>query len=337
VRIEQFDPNTDAGKLRACFDMTQAGWPVDHPDEPAWAYDTFAGKWASGYDTAPRQAWLASDETGEPVGGYLLRLPDKENVSTAHCRMVISPARRRAGLGRALLAHCAAQARQAGRSQLTGSVRDDTPGAAFAAVVGARGGITDVIRMLTIGAEMPGRLARLRSAAEPFAAGYSLLSWLGVTPAEHLNQAVAVQAAMADAPRNDGKEPSVWTADRLLQSEETMVRHGLTLYSVAARHDASGELAALTQICTEAETPGWAFQQNTVVRPEHRGHRLGMLVKVAMLDLLAVHEPAVRHIQTGNAGANEHMIAINEQLGFTIAGTSRDWELDLNAEPPYVR
>ena len=333
VRIERFDPNTETGKLRACFDMTRAGWPVDHPDEPPWAYDSFAGKWARGYDTAPRQAWLASDEAGEPVGGYLLRLPDKENISTARCRMVISPARRRAGLGRGLLAHCADKARQAGRSRLTGSVRDDTPGAAFAAAIGARGGITDVIRMLSIGDEMPARLARLRSAAEPFAAGYSLLSWLGVTPAEHLSHVVAVEAAMADAPRNDGMEPNVWTAERVRESEETMVKHGLTLYTVAARHDATGEPAALTQMCTEEDTPDWAFQQMTAVRPEHRGHRLGLLVKIAMLDLLAVHEPAVRHIQTDNAGSNAHMVAINEQLGFRIAGTSRDWELDLTSQP----
>jgi len=29
VRIEQFDPKTDAGRPRACFEMTRAGWPVD--------------------------------------------------------------------------------------------------------------------------------------------------------------------------------------------------------------------------------------------------------------------------------------------------------------------
>jgi len=52
-----------------------------------------------------------------------------------------------------------------------------------------------------------------------------------------------------------------------------------------------------------------------------------------MLDLLAVHEPAVRRIQTDNAASNPHMVAINEQLGFTIAGTSRHWELDLTGQP----
>jgi len=61
VRIERFDPDSETSKLRACFDMTQAGWPIDHPDAPPWAYDSFAGKWARGYDSAPRQAWLACD------------------------------------------------------------------------------------------------------------------------------------------------------------------------------------------------------------------------------------------------------------------------------------
>jgi len=48
-----------------------------------------------------------------------------------------------------------------------------------------------------------------------------------------------------------------------------------------------------------------------------------------MFDLLATHQPALRHIETGNAGGNAHMIAITEQLGFTITGVSRGWELDL--------
>ena len=128
-------------------------------------------------------------------------------------------------------------------------------------------------------------------------------------------------------------EPSAWTADRVLQSEQTMVEHRLAIYSVAARHDTTGQFAALTQVCAEADSPDWAVQQITAVRPEHRGHRLGLLTKIAMLELLAKLEPGVRRIQTGNAGANAHMIAINEQLGFTIAGVSRDWELDLGSQP----
>jgi len=329
MRLEQFDAIADGARLRACFAMTTAGWPVDHPDEPPWAFDSFAAKWGRGFDASPRQTWLARDDAGEPVGGYMLQLPDTENTSMAFCTMVVAPAARRSGVGRALLVHCAEQARRAGRSRLAGAARDDTPGAAFAAVVGACAGIAEVQRVLTVDSASPGRLSDLRSAAEKHSAGYSLLSWRAPAPAEYLDQLARINNAMADAPHDAGVEPQVWDAARIRHSEQTLIEHKLTCYAVAARHDVSGELVALTEMVTEAETPDWAFQQITAVLPGHRGHRLGLLVKVAMLEQLLTQLPAVRYIQTGNAGANAHMIAINEQLGFTVAGVGRDWELDI--------
>ncbi|HSR86523.1 MAG TPA: GNAT family N-acetyltransferase [Streptosporangiaceae bacterium] len=327
--IERFDPQADASKLRACFDMTRAGWPIDHPGQPGWAYDSFAGKWARGFDPAPLQAWLVTNEAGIAVGCYLLRLPDKENPTMATCIVAVDPARRRAGIGTEIIAHCSEQARRAGRSRLISYTRDDSPGAAFAAALGARPGIAEVDRVLEIDAALAARVPDLRGAARPHAAGYSLASWIGPTPDEYVDDVVLVNAAIADAPRDEGVEPTGWDAERLRHSEQTMLKHGLTGYVVAARHDATGRLAALTAVITEAETPDWGFQQLTAVLPQHRGHRLGLLLKIAMLDFLAEHDPRIRHIQTGNAGANEHMIAINEQLGYTVLSVYRAWELDL--------
>ena len=65
--------------------------------------------------------------------------------------------------------------------------------------------------------------------------------------------------------------------------------------------------------------------------PADRGRRLGLLVKVAMLELLAEREPGLRRIVTGNAGGNDHVIAINDQLGFEIVSVYRRWELSLAA------
>ena len=63
--------------------------------------------------------------------------------------------------------------------------------------------------------------------------------------------------------------------------------------------------------------------------PQHRGRRLGLLVKIEMMRVLAVREPQARRIVVRNAGANEHMVAINEQLGYRVTAIRRDWELDL--------
>jgi hypothetical protein len=37
-----------------------------------------------------------------------------------------------------------------------------------------------------------------------------------------------------------------------------------------------------------------------------------------MLELLASEEPQIEQIATGNAAANEHMIAVNEQLAYRV-------------------
>ena len=46
-------------------------------------------------------------------------------------------------------------------------------------------------------------------------------------------------------------------------------------YTVAARHDGSGELEALTEISVDPADPGWGHQLFTAVTRKHRGHRLG--------------------------------------------------------------
>jgi hypothetical protein len=39
-----------------------------------------------------------------------------------------------------------------------------------------------------------------------------------------------------------------------------------------------------------------------------------------MLDVLAAAEPGLDRIMTWNAQANDHMIAVNEALGYAVAG-----------------
>ena len=100
---------------------------------------------------------------------------------------------------------------------------------------------------------------------------------------------------------------------------------------MAARSERTGELAGMTQVGVDPFTPRWAFQEMTAVARPHRGHRLGLLVKVAMLELLADCEPLVKRIYTSNADTNEHMVAINVELGFQVIDHWRSWELPVAA------
>jgi hypothetical protein len=71
------------------------------------------------------------------------------------------------------------------------------------------------------------------------------------------------------------------------------------------------------------------LDQVAAVTRAYRGHRLGLLVKVAMTDLLAGAEPRIQHIVTFNADANRHMIAINAELGFRVLDQWQEWQLDV--------
>jgi GNAT superfamily N-acetyltransferase len=330
--IEQFDPATDPGRTRSCHQIATACDRLDDPAVPGRSLEVFTGWWAHGFGGSPRQSWLASDSPGgEVVGCYLLMLPDRENLAMADCALYVAPGARRSGRGRQLLGHCADQARLAGRSRLVAETRDGSPGTAFAAALGATSGISEVLRVLAVDAALAARLPALRTDAEQRSSGYALVSWLGATPPEYMDDSARLSAAMADAPHDEGVDPELWDAERIRRAEQTLIEAGQRLYGIAAMHEQSGHLAAITLIGTDPGTPGWGFQALTAVLPEHRGNRLGLRVKVAMLERLVTDRPDVARIMTGNAGANRHMIAINEQLGFEVVSVHRRWDLDLSA------
>jgi GNAT superfamily N-acetyltransferase len=332
VLIERFDPAAQPGRTQSCYQIVAACDQLDDPGMPVTSLRTFAAWWSHGFGGSPRQCWVACDSPGaEIVGCYLLMLPDQDNLAMAECSLYVAPGARRSGRGGELLAHCAGQARQAGRSRLSTETCDGSPGAAFAAALGATSGITEVLRVLAVDAALAARLPALRTDSEQRADGYTLLSWFGETPPEHLEDAARLSAAMADAPRDEGVEPELWDAERIRRAERTQIEVGRRIYCVAAMHKETGRLAAITQIGTDPGTPGWGFQSLTAVLPAHRGHRLGLLVKVAMLEQLIADRPDVSRIVTGNAGPNKHMIAINEQLGFEVGSVHRRWELGLLA------
>jgi GNAT superfamily N-acetyltransferase len=330
MKLEQFDPAVDAAEVRACHEIYLAGHPIDDPNNPPMSARFFAGWLTLGWTEDRQEVWLARDSQGEPRGWYLLSMPQRENQHQAFAEPTVHPAHRQAGLGAMLVRHAAGRARESGRAVLAGYARDGAPGSAFASAIGARPGLHHVGRVLRLTGLPAGRLAALRAQAEPHAHGYALLSWDGPAPDDLVSGLAGINvSAWADMPRNAGEDAQRWDENRVRLDERRMTAQGLRWYTVAARSLASGELAAFTQLGVDPAVPSWGLQELTAVARPHRGHRLGLLVKVAMLELLAEREPAVTQIITGNADANQHMIAINAQLGFEVVDEWQYWELDV--------
>jgi GNAT superfamily N-acetyltransferase len=329
VRIEQFDPRTDDTRLRACHAMTVAGQPEDDPNVPPPPYEDFRVWWTLGESGSLVQTWLATDDAGEPVGAYVLELPQIENRRNGFAGIIVAPSRRRRGAGRLLLAHMAGQAARADRELMMGWTRIGAAGTSFARATGAREGLLDVRRRQDLNEDLLRRLPALRAAAQPHASGYRLRCWEGRTPADLVDGLCAVYTALGDAPHEEAFEPVTFDTARVRAEEDRIVARGIQWYSAAAVQEASGEVAAVTQVNVHPSQPEWGWQAITAVTKLHRGHRLGLLVKVAMLELLAVREPALRHIVTYNSEQNEHMVAVNEQLGYQVTDYFQAWEHDV--------
>jgi GNAT superfamily N-acetyltransferase len=337
VRIEQFNPGTDEAQLRACYEIVVSAHHEDDPNAPVDTYRGFRGWWIFGSPGVAHQTWLASSDSGEPVGCYVLDLPELENKTIAFASPVVALTSRRHGIGTALVAHAAEQAERAGRSLLMAGARVDGPGAAFAAAIGARPTMRGARRVLDVGPALSARLSALRDDAAAHAAGYSLRRWSGPVPDDLVDDVCSLNTAMADAPREENVEAEVWDPERLRAAESRRIAQGTQWYHLAAIHDASGEMAALTEVDVNPAIDGWAFQGDTVVLRPHRGHRLGLHIKIAMLDWLAATEPQVRHIITYNDVVNEHMIAVNDALAHRVTDYFDGLELDVATARALVR
>jgi len=322
MRIQQWDL-ADEKTAQACYDVMLAAHEADEPVAPPMSFAVFGLYLRQDWDKIPGEVWTAADDDGTVVGYYRMSLPDLENRDKAWGGPVVHPAARRRGTGRELLRHEGARAEANGRSLFTSQVITGSPGDAFAQAVGARLDMDEIRRMQYLRDIAPGTVAALRAAAERAAAGYSLVSWTGAIPDEYCGPMAEVFNAFNDAPHGAHEEAEIWDADRVRERTGIFQRTGANRgYGVAAVRDADGVMAAFTGVAVDPEFPEWGFQQLTAVTRPHRGHRLGLLVKTAMLELLASAEPKLEQIVTGNAAANDHMIAVNEQLGYRVVEPS---------------
>jgi RimJ/RimL family protein N-acetyltransferase len=322
MRMVRLDPS-DADAIRGCHEVHSAAQLADDPvGSPPMSVRMLRAWLTYGWNGDPGESWLVpGEEPGTVQGFYRLGLPDLENPDGAGIIVIVHPAFRGRGTGRALLRHAVQRAAANGRKLLASEALRDSAGDSFARHAGFKPSVVEARRVLPLASVPPERIPSIRADAARAAVGYSLVSWIGPTPEEHLDGVAAVWEAMNDAPRSEGFGERRWDARRVRERVDALLElSGARSYTIAARHDGCGEVAAFTQAHIFPEHPEWADQGLTAVTRPHRGHRLGLLVKAEMMRWLAEAEPKLERIGTGNADSNRHMIAINEALGYQLAG-----------------
>lgn len=339
MELRLIDPGDENG-LADCAAVLEASHKEMWPDLSGYtladlrAFARFEGK-------SRRWELLAAGEPGGPVRGVaLMEFPLLENPHATEIVLAVHPEYRRRGIGTALVRAMTERAAAEGRRTLNTIVDVPVesagvhPSEPFARSVGFERTLTGNQRWLRLPFD-PTRRDALRAVVTdaPGAHEYRTMTFVGPWPEQFLDDhCTLLQVMSTDEPAGDGeRQTEYWDAERLRENDELAAARAATVLTAVAEHVASGKLVALTELLLSKDSPGETWQLLTVVHPEHRGHRLGLAVKLANLDQLAQRAPDVRIVQTGNASVNKPMIAVNEMMGFEVFSEGAFWQKHLAA------
>lgn len=314
--IGRIDPH-DASTFSAWYQAQRAGWLAGRQEGAVIAHDMLRGMVTADRDDHAYQLHAARE--GERiVGTLMLKLSLKENRQHAEVAVTVVPGHRRQGLGTRLLAEADRVMAEEGRTVAIaevpvpwGQTRDSWPGARFAFRHGFEVGLEeDALTLdLPVGKEL---LAGLRSDT----GDYRMREWTGACPDDLVEAYARMRTVMQqDMPMGDMEvAPAVWDVERVRAMEKRMADSG-TGGLVTVAEAPSGELVGFTSLLLPAGQ-STVYQEDTLVTGAHRGHRLGLALKVHNLERLVREFPERSAVHTWNAVGNKHMLDINLALGF---------------------
>lgn len=258
----------------------------------------------------------------DAVTAGLLVLPVNDNVEKVWGLVNVAPSERGRGHGSRMAEFLLRSARDHGRTTFMTSVSypfeadESHPDRRFATKHHFLFSHADVHRVLSLPADTE-RLHQMLTAAVPSHRDYSFRDYVGLPDKEILGDyCVLLNDILVDAP--SGKltfEKGSETPETLAEKVASLADAGRTLYTCVA-FDPLGVPVAHSQLVVPAHDPLKIFQWDTLVRRDHRGHRLGIATKVRNLAVVQALHLDRTTLHTWNAESNHHMIAVNEAMGF---------------------
>lgn len=310
---------TDPAARRAWYEVQETSAHADRPHALLEAFDAFE---VSATQPGPYvdRVRLEAREGDAVVAVADLELPLTENLDVAWAEVHVLPRHRRRGIGRSLWQAMVERARTAGRTRVGGEVNVDLQvsgaGLEFALAMGA----VEKHREYHLLAELPVPPA-------PMATGYELVTWRGRCPDEHRAPYLLMRNQMnADVPTGELDLEATVLDDARLATSEQRLAASYDVRVAAARRHSDGVFGGYSLLFVpHGATYGW--QDDTLVMPEHRGHRLGAALKAANYAALP---DQVRLVHTWTAPSNTAMHHTNTALGFRVVEHMYEMEADLS-------
>ena len=271
-----------------------------------------------GFDGEPGRHFLVESD-GKVVGKLGVHLPMRDNLDLSWVELGIHPDHRRRGIGSAAMDRAYELIRDLGRKKVGWFGWDGEQTRGFAAARGSETKSVAVCRRQHLHELEPGLADALYAEALPYATAYEVVRVAGRMPDELLTPFLEATAAINDAPRDALEyEDEVFSPERNREFEDAQGAGGFRVYRTLARIIGSDELAGVTSVSVDGETSTHGHQLDTSVVRAHRGHRLGLLLKADMMRWLAEEEPRLEVLDTFNAESNDHMVGVNERLGYRV-------------------
>ncbi|WP_194422350.1 GNAT family N-acetyltransferase [Microbacterium abyssi] len=285
------------------------------------------------------------------VGAAYLKTSNEAGSTTAEADIMVVPPHRASGVAQALLTRVEDEARLLGRALLqvwtlhpaTTSDRMLTPATGHGRVAAtelsdlfADNGYTmeQVERTSTLALDDDLSLAERMLVEATALAGddYRVIAWTLPTP-EHLREGYGyvISRMATDVPSGDLVfEEEKWDAARVVRHDRVIADAGQLLSVTAVEHVPSGRIVAFNELVIGPDRSGVTHQYGTLVVKEHRGKRLGTIVKCANLLRWREIAPQSPKICTFNAEENRPMLDINEAIGFVPASYAAGWQKQLH-------
>lgn len=265
---------------------------------------------------------FAAHDGDHMVGAGMVNLPMSDNLHLAYLDVYVDwPARRR-GVGTLLVEEVERRARRGGRRttlvEVFTSADGAGPGLAFAEARGYTVGNREAVKAIRL-AESKDRWPALEAEASAALGDYRVLLWEdGVPDAYAESMCAMLSVFLGMVPIGELElEDGEWTVERLRASEEHSRRIGQHKFlTVAVAPDDT--LVGCADVRVGRADPSVGHIGMTMVMPEHRGHRLGLAMKLAGHRALHATYPECGLVVTSNADVNEQMNAINAAMGYEV-------------------
>jgi GNAT superfamily N-acetyltransferase len=321
VDIEQINPRNEAA-LRAWWEVGRAA-TAERPGKPWPLWEQ--SRVALPAPNPERDVTLLGAIDGrEMVGAGMLTRTLKDNLHAAVAAVHVRPDRTREGVGRRLVEELEVVAAGDGRTTIQSEAYLPPGGSGvpelFARALGYEVASRESINELAV-ADYGTRREALAASA-PVPDGYRIVTFDTVCPEEHLESFGRILGMlMAEIPLGElDLAASEWTPERIREAEQRQVSVGRHVHTALALAP-DGSVAGVSDVRVDDSDPAHGQIGITLVDPAHRGHRLGLVLKLATHDLAVATYPELVTVDTSNAEVNTHMNAVNAALGYRTIET----------------